>query len=112
MQNSCENQIKETKNQPPEPAKKFSIEEIQKGNNEKQAYIVIKERVYDVTKLLDIHPGGKRALLSQAGKLDPVTTDEFESIHNDSAKKWSQSELLIPSLIGRTNINCLYAQAI
>ncbi|KAF7587717.1 hypothetical protein BBP40_006824 [Aspergillus hancockii] len=93
MPNSCENRIEEIKNQPPVSANKYSIKDLQKGNNKKCALIVLNERVYNVTKFLDIHPGGKRALLSQAGKLVPATTNEFESIHSDDAKKWCQDFL-------------------
>ena len=38
--------------------KYFTIEEIKKHNNEKNAWIIINNNVYDITEFIDNHPGG------------------------------------------------------
>ena len=42
-------------------------------------------KVYDVTSVLDWHPGGKAAVLGHAGKMHQKTSDEFASIHDGYA---------------------------
>lgn len=66
-------------------SKKFTLEEIKKHKDEKNAWIVIQKNVYDVTKFLNEHPGGKDVLLEQTGK---DSTKEFNDVgHSDNAKK-------------------------
>ncbi|MFO0704432.1 MAG: cytochrome b5-like heme/steroid binding domain-containing protein [Candidatus Andersenbacteria bacterium] len=48
--------------------KKFSWEEIRKHHSSKSAWIVIKGKVYDVTKYMPEHPGGPQWILDWAGK--------------------------------------------
>jgi cytochrome b involved in lipid metabolism len=46
----------------------FTMEEVAKHNREGDAWIVVEGRVFDVTKYIDEHPGGVKALRAFAGK--------------------------------------------
>mmetsp|Transcript_19252 Transcript_19252/g.24992 ORF Transcript_19252/g.24992 Transcript_19252/m.24992 type:complete len:588 (-) Transcript_19252:187-1950(-) len=47
--------------------KKFTSEQVSAHDNKDSIWVTYKDGVYDVTKFLDQHPGGKRFLLSAAG---------------------------------------------
>ncbi|EOB14525.1 nitrate reductase NADH 2 [Nosema bombycis CQ1] len=57
---------------------KFSMSEISKHNSDSDCWIVIQNKVYDLTNYLDKHPGGKRILLKFAGT---DCTELFFRIH-------------------------------
>ncbi|XP_073233414.1 fatty acid 2-hydroxylase-like isoform X2 [Porites lutea] len=46
----------------------FSAEEVQQHNTEKDAWIIHRGKVYDVSEFLERHPGGKDILLAYAGQ--------------------------------------------
>jgi predicted heme/steroid binding protein len=48
-------------------AKKFTLEEIAKHNHKGDCWIIVNNKVYDVTAYIDEHPGGE-AILRNAGK--------------------------------------------
>ena len=58
--------------------KTFSIEEVSKHASEQSCWIVIDNTVYDVTKFLKAHPGGKQVLLKLGGR---DVTSEFYDFH-------------------------------
>uniref|UniRef100_A0A8C4ST38 Cytochrome b5 n=1 Tax=Erpetoichthys calabaricus TaxID=27687 RepID=A0A8C4ST38_ERPCA len=45
----------------------FTLEEVKKHNVSKNTWVIIHDKVYDVTHFLDEHPGGEEVLLEQAG---------------------------------------------
>ena len=45
----------------------FSAEEVQQHNTEKDAWIIHRGKVYDVSEFLERHPGGKDILLAYPG---------------------------------------------
>lgn len=47
--------------------KKYSIKEVTKHNKESDCWLIINNQVYDVTKFITTHPGG-RAILEGCGK--------------------------------------------
>ncbi|KAI9505620.1 cytochrome b5-like heme/steroid binding domain-containing protein [Coemansia spiralis] len=46
----------------------FTMEEVAKHNKRHDCWIVICNRVYNVTRYLDFHPGGRGQLMRAAGK--------------------------------------------
>ncbi|KAK3745067.1 hypothetical protein QZH41_014565, partial [Actinostola sp. cb2023] len=63
--------------------KTFTWEELRQRNTKQQAYVAIRGKVYDVTKFIDRHPGGRDVLLMAAGR---DVTMVFESYHAFSEK--------------------------
>merc|ERR1719506_2941943 len=56
----------------------FSKEEVAKHNNKESCWVILNDRVLDVTDFLKDHPGGELAILTFAGK---DATEEFDMIH-------------------------------
>lgn len=79
------------------PGKQFTSEEVEKHNKEDDAWIVINNKVYDVTSVLSWHPGGKHAILAHAGMVHMETTSEYSAIHDDYANKKAE-EVCVGSL--------------
>ncbi|KAJ3034424.1 hypothetical protein HDV00_005044 [Rhizophlyctis rosea] len=65
--------------------KLYEWSEIAQHNTRNDLWMVIEDKVYDVTKFLDEHPGGEEVLLEQAG-VD--ATEAFDEIgHSDDARE-------------------------
>ncbi|KAJ1876755.1 hypothetical protein LPJ57_004317 [Coemansia sp. RSA 486] len=65
--------------------KTFTADEIRKHATRDSIWIVVHDKVYDVTKFLDEHPGGEEVILENAG-LD--STEAFEDIgHSEDARE-------------------------
>jgi len=64
--------------------KVFTMAEIEKHNSEHDAWIIVKDRVYDCTEYLDLHPGGADSILINAGD---DSTEDFVAIHSSKATK-------------------------
>jgi len=63
--------------------KKFTIEEVKKHHTFKDCWIIIDNKVYNVTDFVPTHPGGDDIILENAGA---IATEEFEKIgHSESA---------------------------
>ena len=60
-------------------SKEFTAEEIAKHNKENDCWGIIDGGVYDVTSFLPDHPGGKKAILTFAGR---DATEEFDMLHD------------------------------
>uniref|UniRef100_A0A8C5TP10 Cytochrome b5 type B n=1 Tax=Malurus cyaneus samueli TaxID=2593467 RepID=A0A8C5TP10_9PASS len=67
------------------PAPVFTLEEVGTHNSNREAWLVIHGRVYDVTRFLEEHPGGEEVLLEQAGR---DATESFEDVgHSSDARE-------------------------
>ncbi|KAL7633290.1 UNVERIFIED_CONTAM: hypothetical protein RMT77_016395 [Armadillidium vulgare] len=74
----------------------ITLAEIENHNDKSSCWVVIHDKVYDLTKFLDEHPGGEEVLLEQAGK---VATEGFEDVgHSTDAR-----EMMADYLIGELN---------
>ena len=62
----------------------FTMEEIEKHNTEHDIWIIVKNKVYDCTEYLELHPGGADSILINGG-LD--STEDFTAIHSTKATK-------------------------
>ncbi|AWP01579.1 putative cytochrome b5-like [Scophthalmus maximus] len=65
--------------------KYYTLEEIREHNLSNDTWLIIKEKVYDVTGFLEEHPGGEEVLLEQAGG---DATESFEDVgHSIDARE-------------------------
>eukprot|EP00882_Tetradesmus_deserticola_P008425 GHRQ01008884.1.p1 GENE.GHRQ01008884.1~~GHRQ01008884.1.p1 ORF type:complete len:245 (+),score=29.08 GHRQ01008884.1:842-1576(+) len=65
--------------------KTFTLEECRKHTSDKDCWLVVHGKVYNVTDFLEEHPGGYDIILTSAGK---DSTQDFEEIgHSNSARE-------------------------
>ncbi|KII95300.1 hypothetical protein PLICRDRAFT_48262 [Plicaturopsis crispa FD-325 SS-3] len=65
-------------------AKIVTFEELKAHGTKDSLYLLIHEKVYDVSKFIDEHPGGDEVLTSEAGQ---DATEAFEDVgHSDEAR--------------------------
>eukprot|EP00008_Paramoeba_atlantica_P006270 CAMPEP_0201490602 /NCGR_PEP_ID=MMETSP0151_2-20130828/26656_1 /ASSEMBLY_ACC=CAM_ASM_000257 /TAXON_ID=200890 /ORGANISM="Paramoeba atlantica, Strain 621/1 / CCAP 1560/9" /LENGTH=83 /DNA_ID=CAMNT_0047876605 /DNA_START=66 /DNA_END=317 /DNA_ORIENTATION=+ len=76
--------------------RKINAEELAKHNKEGDAWIAIDGKVYDVTKFLSSHPGGKKVLLKECGK---EASSKFELFHNDRVLEEHGADLVVGNFI-------------
>ena len=60
--------------------KEFTAEEISKHNNEQDCWVIVNGTVYNLTKFINKHPGGKQTILNVAGK---DGSELFNSVHQN-----------------------------
>ena len=73
----------------------YRMKEVEKHNNVKSSWIVVHNRVYDITKFLEEHPGGEEVLLEMAGC---NATEQFEDVGHSSDARQMQKDYLIGEL--------------
>lgn len=70
----------------------ITLEEVKSHNTRNSVWFVIHNKVYDVSKFMDEHPGGEEVLLEQAGK---DATEIFEDVsHSADAKDLMKNYLV------------------
>ncbi|KAG7473565.1 hypothetical protein MATL_G00097240 [Megalops atlanticus] len=68
--------------------KYYTLEEIKHHNMSKDTWLIIHDKVYDITSFLEEHPGGEEVLLEQAGA---DATESFEDVgHSTDAREMLQ----------------------
>ncbi|XP_034416032.1 cytochrome b5 isoform X2 [Cyclopterus lumpus] len=76
----------------PEEVTYFRLSEVEEQNTFKSTWIIINNKVYDVTKFLEEHPGGEEVLREQAGG---DATESFEDVgHSTDAREMSLSMMI------------------
>ncbi|KAI7814279.1 cytochrome b5 [Triplophysa rosa] len=66
----------------------YTRQEIQAHNMSGDAWLIIHEKVYDITTFMEEHPGGEEVLLEQAGA---DATESFEDVgHSTDAREMLQ----------------------
>ncbi|CAH6721105.1 cytochrome b2, mitochondrial [[Candida] jaroonii] len=74
------------------------INEVKKHNSDKDCWVIIHKKVYDVTKFLPEHPGGSGIILKYAGK---DATKAFDPIHpSDVLTKYLPPECCLGEVEG------------
>lgn len=72
--------------------KYYRLSEVEERNSFKSTWIVINNKVYDVTKFLEEHPGGEEVLREQAGG---DATESFEDVgHSTDAREMASSMVI------------------
>ncbi|XP_032373917.1 cytochrome b5 type B [Etheostoma spectabile] len=70
----------------------YTLEEIRAHNVSTDSWIIIHDKVYDITGFLEEHPGGEEVLLEQAGA---DATESFEDVgHSTDARELLQQYYL------------------
>ncbi|XP_028258569.1 cytochrome b5 type B [Parambassis ranga] len=68
--------------------KYYTLEEIRLHNMSSDTWLIIHDKVYDITGFLEEHPGGEEVLLEQAGA---DATESFEDVgHSTDAREMLQ----------------------
>ncbi|XP_016106078.1 cytochrome b5-like [Sinocyclocheilus grahami] len=68
--------------------KYYTREEVQIHNMSKDTWLIIHDKVYDITRFMEEHPGGEEVLLEQAGA---DATESFEDVgHSTDAREMLQ----------------------
>jgi cytochrome b involved in lipid metabolism len=75
---------------------RVTVEEVAQHNKPDDCWIIINGKVYDVTKFLAEHPGGKKVLLNVAGQ---DATKQFESLHKPETLRKYGPSLLIGEIV-------------
>ncbi|TPX37119.1 hypothetical protein SmJEL517_g00967 [Synchytrium microbalum] len=70
----------------------YSTAEIARHNTEKDCWIIVNGKVFDVTSFLDDHPGGKKILVKVAGT---DASKQFAQFHNPSVLESHAAKLLV-----------------
>lgn len=78
--------------QSPAEVKYYRLSEIEAQNSFKSTWIILNNKVYDVTKFLEEHPGGEEVLREQAGG---DATESYEDVgHSTDAREMASSMII------------------
>uniref|UniRef100_A0A3B3SF03 Cytochrome b5 n=1 Tax=Paramormyrops kingsleyae TaxID=1676925 RepID=A0A3B3SF03_9TELE len=75
-----------------EPVKYYRLSEVEEHKSPHNCWIVINNKVYDVTKFLEEHPGGVEVLCEHAGG---DATENYEDVgHSTDARQMAESYVI------------------
>ena len=77
--------------------KEFQLSEVKLHNKITSCWIIINDRVYDITEYIDEHPGGQHILLQYAGK---DATEAFEQVGHSSKAYHELNKYVIGRVVG------------
>jgi len=75
--------------------KTYRLTEVAEHNSKKSAFLLIHDKVYDVTKFLEEHPGGEEVLLEESGK---DATEAFEDVGHSTDARDLMKQYLVGEL--------------
>jgi len=70
----------------------YTLAEVAKHNKDDDCWVVVQGKVLDVTKFLDDHPGGRKAIMLYAGK---DATEEFLMLHDENVVEKYAPQVII-----------------
>uniref|UniRef100_A0A8D8AWA5 Cytochrome b5 n=1 Tax=Culex pipiens TaxID=7175 RepID=A0A8D8AWA5_CULPI len=76
--------------------KQFTLAEVAKHNTAADLWMIIDDKVYDVTKFQAEHPGGEEVLVEAAGK---DATTEFVDVGHSSDAKEQMKQFVVGEII-------------
>ncbi|XP_030568721.1 probable cytochrome b5 isoform X2 [Drosophila novamexicana] len=76
-------------------SKEISLAEVKKHNKPNDLWVIIEDKVYDLTKFLKEHPGGEDSLKSVAGR---DGTKEFIDVGHSQEARQIMKKFLIGNL--------------
>ncbi|GAA6236232.1 cytochrome b5 [Lates japonicus] len=85
----------ENEEKSPDGVRYFRLSEIEEQNSFRSTWIIIHNKVYDVTKFLEEHPGGEEVLREQAGG---DATESFEDVGHSTDAREMASAMVIGEL--------------
>jgi cytochrome b involved in lipid metabolism len=65
--------------------KEFTQEEVATHNTEQDCWVIVNETIYNLTKFMNNHPGGKQSILNVAGKDGSAI---FNAVHGKGPQKF------------------------
>lgn len=70
----------------------YTIDEIKKHKGPDSYWIIANGKVYDISQIIDVHPGGRDALIKRSGGKIDASEDYY--FHSRKAQKiWNQLEI-------------------
>ncbi|KAI1724388.1 cytochrome b5-like heme/Steroid binding domain-containing protein [Ditylenchus destructor] len=80
----------------------YTVEEVAKHNDEQSTWIILDNKVYDVTKFLMEHPGGEEVILQQAGQ---DATESFNDVGHSQDARDMTKEYLVGKIVTNDTVN-------
>ena len=81
----------------PNTQESFSLADVQKHTTKSDCWIIVSNKVYDVTKYINSHPGGANEILRNCGK---DATSDFNSQGGEGSHSSSATSMLKSFMIG------------
>jgi len=76
----------------------YTLTDLKANTTEKSCYLLIDEKVYNVTEFLDEHPGGYDIILNTTGR---DATEDFEEIGHSNAAREMLDKYLVGNFEGQ-----------